>query len=210
MNVKLFLKSKVDKNRFMYYLYNKIYLRYVLRKKNNVTISQNHNKNNIVEIAPNTYCDDLKIIFKGKNNLVKIGKGCNLKKTNIIYIQNDGNKLFIGDNVTFDQDVMIVLGEGTCCSIGSESIFAKGVRIRTCDQHFIYDKSDRRINPAKNVQIGNHVWCGASVIIMKGATIGDGSVIGMDSMVIKDIPSHSLAVGKPAKVIKENIYWKEY
>lgn len=44
---------------------------------------------------------------------------------------------------------------------------------------------------------------------MKGGNVGDGSVIGMDSMVTKDIPSKCIAVGKPTKVIKDNIKWRE-
>ena len=45
---------------------------------------------------------------------------------------------------------------------------------------------------------------------MKGVSIGNGSVIGMDTMVTKNIPDNCIAVGKPAKVIKNKIYWKEY
>lgn len=118
--------------------------------------------------------------------------------------------MIINDHVIFDQDVSIVLGEGTRCEIGSDCIFAKGVRIRTCDQHFIYDNENNRINTSKAIYIGKHVWCGASAIIMKGLSIGNGSVIGMDAMVTKDIPDNCIAVGKPAKVIKDNVYWKEY
>ena len=109
----------------------------------------------------------------------------------------------------FDQDVSIVLAEGTKVKIGDNCLLAKGVRIRTSDQHFIYDENGFRINKAKDVCIENHVWLGASAIIMKGATIGEGSVIGMDSMVTKTIPPYSIAVGKPAKVIKSNINWEE-
>lgn len=45
---------------------------------------------------------------------------------------------------------------------------------------------------------------------MKGVSIGDNSVIGIGSMVIKDVPPNSIAVGKPARIIRSDIYWKYY
>jgi acetyltransferase-like isoleucine patch superfamily enzyme len=60
----------------------------------------------------------------------------------------------------------------------------------------------------QTVIIGNHVWIGTNVVILKGVNIGNGAVISAGSVVNRDIPSHSLAGGVPAKVIKENISWK--
>lgn len=209
MSFKESLRRWKDRSLLLTILYEHIYLRYVLKIKYNVKI-KDYGKGNSVRIPRNTRCDDLRIIFKGNNNVVRIGEGCELKNMNMLYIQDDGNELIINDHVIFDQDVSIVLGEGTRCEIGFDSGLAKGCRIRTCDQHFIYDQSGQRINPSKNVYIGKHVWCGASVIIMKGVSIGDNSVIGIDSMVTKDVPPNSIAVGKPARVIRSDIYWKYY
>ena len=75
--------------------------------------------------------------------------------------------------------------------------------IRTSDQHKIYDESNNRINEAANAVIGNHVWLGNPAVIMKGISIGDGCMIGMESMVTKNIESNTLAVGTPARVIKK-------
>lgn len=207
MGFKSSLKRIVLKVRVLNYIYNNIYLKYIQWKRFNVHITD-AGTNNIVTIPKTTYASDFRITFRGNNNKVIIGKGCELKNINYVYIQGDGNILEIGDNVIFDEGVLIVLGEGTKCTIGSGCIFAYGVRIRTTDQHFIYDAQEGRVNPAKDVSIGNHVWLGASVIVMKGVTIGDGSVIGIDSMVTKNIPENCVAVGKPAKVIKNNIHWK--
>ena len=56
---------------------------------------------------------------------------------------------------------------------------------------------------AKPIIIGNNVWIGGSVTVLGGVNIGDNVVIGAGSVVTKDIPANSIAVGNPCKVIKE-------
>ena len=56
---------------------------------------------------------------------------------------------------------------------------------------------------AKPVTIGNDVWIGGNVTVLPGVTIGDRAVIGAGSVVTEDIPADSVAVGAPAKVVKE-------
>lgn len=210
MELKKWLKEKIEQeNKLLFYLYSHVFLKIKLKIKFKYKV-EDRGKNNCVKIGNYSCSDDLRITFDGSDNSVYIGTGCKLHRSNRIFIQGKGNRLIIGDNVTFDQDVSIVVVEGTKCVIGKDSIFAKGVRIRTGDQHSIYDSSGYRINPSKDVHIGEHVWVGASVIVMKGAVIGSGSVIGMDSMITHNIPENCIAVGKPAKSIKDNIYWKEY
>lgn len=51
------------------------------------------------------------------------------------------------------------------------------------------------------IKIGNNVWLGENVTILKGVTIGDNVIIGLGSVVTRDIPSNSVAVGIPAKVV---------
>jgi maltose O-acetyltransferase len=58
------------------------------------------------------------------------------------------------------------------------------------------------LESAKPVTIGNNVWIGGGAIICPGVSIGDNCTIGAGSVVTKDIPSNSIAVGNPCKVIK--------
>lgn len=55
----------------------------------------------------------------------------------------------------------------------------------------------------KPITLGNNVWLGGNVVVLPNVTIGDNTVIGAGSVVTKDIPANSLAVGNPAKVIRE-------
>ena len=58
---------------------------------------------------------------------------------------------------------------------------------------------------AQATRIGDRVWLGANVTVLKGVTIGDDAAIGAGSVVTKDIPPQSIAVGVPAKVIKSRV-----
>lgn len=53
-----------------------------------------------------------------------------------------------------------------------------------------------------NTLVGNDVWIGQNVTVMPGVNIGDGAIIGANSVVAKDIPAYSVAVGNPCRVVK--------
>lgn len=80
--------------------------------------------------------------------------------------------------------------------IGDESYIVSGAMILTHD--FIKDRKT-------NTKIGKKCFIGANSIIMPGVTIGDSVIVGSGAVVTKDIPSGCIAVGNPAKIIRENI-----
>ncbi|TYZ27786.1 acetyltransferase, partial [Selenomonas caprae] len=63
--------------------------------------------------------------------------------------------------------------------------------------------ADRRLTEGECVEIGDRCWIGEFVTILSGVTIGEGCIIGSHSTVTHDIPKNSIAVGSPAKVIKQ-------
>jgi acetyltransferase-like isoleucine patch superfamily enzyme len=62
---------------------------------------------------------------------------------------------------------------------------------------------------AKSIVVGNHAWIGGRCIILPGVTVGEGAVVGAGSVVSKDIPPWTVAVGNPARVIKERVVARE-
>lgn len=89
-------------------------------------------------------------------------------------------------------------------TIGNGVAISENFTIWDSDAHQITNGSE----PTQPIVIGNKVWIGTNVTVLKGVNIGDGCVIAAGSLVTKDIPANCLAAGVPAKVIKENVKWK--
>jgi acetyltransferase-like isoleucine patch superfamily enzyme len=98
--------------------------------------------------------------------------------------------------------------------IGNFCSIARNVSIQEYDHHFdritsyfvhanvFGDKMDKDIVSKGDIIIGNDVWIGTQSVILSGATISDGVVIGANSVVNSFIPPYAIAVGSPAKVVK--------
>lgn len=124
--------------------------------------------------------------------------------------------VYSGGYITVEQGAELILGRGfinnngkiSCfyrIEIGDDVKISEGVTIRDSDNHTIIREGFEKTKP---VRIGNHVWIGLNVTILKGVNIGDGAVIAAGAVVTKDVPPFALVGGVPAKVIKENIKWE--
>lgn len=125
-----------------------------------------------------------------------------------------GNKktLIIGKNCEMGDYVHIVAHENVV--IGDNVLMASKIFISDTN-HGEYTGSeqsspvtlpnDRKL-VTRPVSIGNNVWIGENVCILPGVKIGNGCIIGANSVVTKDIPDNCIAAGSPAKVVKK---WNE-
>lgn len=109
-----------------------------------------------------------------------------------------------GKNITLGKNVFI----NSCCNlqdqggitIGEGSQIGHKVTLATLN-HGI-DPHDRGTLYPAPIVIGKNVWIGAAATVIPGVTIGDNSIIGAGSVVTKDVPPNSIAVGNPCRVIK--------
>lgn len=139
----------------------------------------------------------------------KLFPGCNFEGGKGLIIGKDvtinvckGASLVFGDRVGIGNRCQIVCHEAIY--IGEGTVLAPGVMIYDHNHVFDYENGVRqREFTSTPINIGKHCWLGAGVIVLKGVTIGDHCVVGAGSVVTKDIPSYSIVVGNPAKVIKK-------
>ena len=87
-------------------------------------------------------------------------------------------------------------------------MFSTEIMMSVSDMHPIFDADGRRINPDGDIVIGDHVWIGFRCVVLKGARIGAGAVIGAGSIVHGDIPAGAVAAGNPARVIRRDVTWR--
>ena len=117
--------------------------------------------------------------------------------------------LFLGDNVSIGEDARfmctrakiimgdnIMFGPGVTCITG-------GHRMDIIGRYMVsVTNEEKRPEDDRDIVLEGDNWVGANVTILRGVTIGEGSVIAAGAVVTKDVPAYSIVGGVPAAVIK--------
>lgn len=185
--------------------------------KDNIIKNQGHlinskisvrGNNNRIYISHGCILHNVELHIRGDNHIIEIGSGCKVYEWGSFWCEGENNKIIIGDDTTIRSAHLCAQERNTSIIIGNKCMLSNNLEIRTSDSHPYYDiQTGERLNNAKSVCIGNHVWICAKVTILKGANICDNSIIGYGSILSSNVPSNSIATGKPAKIIRNNIYW---
>lgn len=134
-----------------------------------------------------------------KEMFAEIGEGC--------YIQSPfyanfggrhchwGNYVYANFNLTMVDDTHIYVGDNT--------MFGPNVVLATAGHPILPELRGKGYQYNAPVRIGKNCWLGAGVIVLPGITIGDNVVIGAGSVVTKDIPSDTVAVGNPCRILRK-------
>ncbi|MBR5452465.1 MAG: acyltransferase [Clostridia bacterium] len=155
-----------------------------------------------------------------------IRSNCDAEKTGLITV---GNNCRIFGRLESQGEGRITIGDNTCIYEKSIIGSVNDIRIGDCviisNHVHIYDNNNHPTSPAMRremclggfdgdpwrwkhadnapIVIEENVWIGEYAAVMKGVTIGKGSVIAAHSVVTKDVPPYSIAAGNPAVVVKE-------
>ena len=112
--------------------------------------------------------------------VIRIGSSTSIMEYN--NLRTEGAELVVGDHCLISQFV---------------SLIASGHEFSRADLRI----DEQGVGSVRGIHVGNDVWIGAMVTVMPGVRIGDGSVIGAGSIVTRDVPDYSIAIGNPARVV---------
>jgi len=158
--------------------------------------------------------------------ITKLGENGQISYDRTIIQLAKKSRLYLEEKVAIGPGVRVIVGENGIVKIGANTfitsntnIFCKenisigrncaiswNVQIMDSDIHKVIIKGEIH-KETKPIIIGNEVWVGSGVNILKGVKIGDGCIIASRSVVTKDIPDKCMVAGNPARIIKENVCW---
>ena len=139
--------------------------------------------------------DERKILLK--KILGKVGKNFHIEQT----FQCDyGYNIEIGDNFYSNHNLMIL----DCAKVtfGDNVLVGPNCSFYTPEHPFDVKTRNAALEYAREIKVGSNVWFGGNVVVLSGVNIGDNSIIGAGSVVVKDVPKNTVVAGNPAKVIK--------
>lgn len=144
-------------------------------------------------------------ILDGKSERCECGivLGDNIEVCEYAYLNAVSGKIEVKNNV-FIGPFCLLYGQGGIF-IGEHTLISGHTTI-VASNHSFYDKKlpvNRQVCSMKGIYIGKNVWIGAHCCILDGVSIGDNAVIGAGSVVTRNIPEASIAVGNPCKVINK-------
>lgn len=157
-----------------------------------------------IHIGDNTVIDDFATLsFRGtQEQSIRIGR--NVLVGHLSMLKTRAGSMVIEDHVHIGPNCL--LGSAERLTVGRYTLIGFSCSIGGL-QHGFEDAGTPIVKQSLvsrgGVVIGADVWLGANVTVMDGVTIGDGAVIGAGSVVTGDIPPYTVAVGAPARVIRE-------
>ena len=167
------------------------------------------------------------ITLNGNRAFIEIAAGCSLNSAQISlgddcrFVAEENCRLAaleimamnnacvtIGARSNFSWHTRLFLHEPAKITIGSDCLFGSETILTASDMHSIIDyETRRRMNPAADIVVHDKVWVAHAATILKGVSIGTGSIIGIGSVVRRDVPPYAIAVGNPARVSRTRVTW---
>ena len=124
------------------------------------------------------------------------GESCSVKPP---FLCDYGEFIILGDRCFVNYGCKFV--DGGTIRFGNDVLVGPGCTFVTVNHAIEPVRRLEGVMQCKGITVGNNVWFGAEVTVCPGVTVGDNCVIGAGSMVVKDIPEGSIAVGNPCRVI---------
>jgi acetyltransferase-like isoleucine patch superfamily enzyme len=133
---------------------------------------------------------------------IRFDSDCVIGRYATIEVRTSSGRLMVGPRTLISHHCSVSVGASV--RIGSDCLIGDFACIRDHDHEFSRTDMPIRLQGPRlgAIEIGSNVWLGAGVTVVKGVTIGDNVVVGAGSVVTRDIPENTIAVGVPAKVLR--------
>jgi acetyltransferase-like isoleucine patch superfamily enzyme len=176
----------------------------------------------ITESDINVYVSPRAIVKRGRR--IELGANVVVERGAMLWVDTNGSYITVGDDSYLSSQCILNtfngwISLGTNCTVNSYAILYGhggleiGNDVRIAPQVMIMPMNHVYKDPrvpirtqgirCRGIKIEDDVWLGAGAIVLDGVTIGKGSIIGAGAIVAKNIPSYSVAVGIPARIIKK-------
>ena len=166
-----------------------------------------HGDNNRVTVGDFSQLSGVTIDIHGSNHQISLGSWSTFLGTEM-YLEQGNCSITVKDHAHFYGKAELAAMEGTSVAIGEDCLCSSNVQIRTGDSHSVLDMSGRRTNVSRDITLGEHVWLGRDVTVLKGSIIGDHCLVGTRALVTGQFPERNCAIGGvPARILKKEVDW---
>lgn len=114
--------------------------------------------------------------------------------------------VIIKEQATINSNIYLT-AEASNIEIGEDAMLSRYIKMNTGTHKLMDLNTGKDITNYKPIIIGDHVWVGMGAILLSGADVKKGSVVGAGALVNKTIPEKSVCVGNPARIVRENVEW---
>ena len=124
-----------------------------------------------------------------------------------------GSKLSIRGDLTLGADFNMTAESTIVCAknirFGNDCLLSWDILVMDTDEHPLYDKEHKRINPDKPIIVGNHVWIGCKCVLLKGAEIPDNTVLAAGTLLTSAFSGEQQVIGgNPPSILKREVRWE--
>lgn len=124
-----------------------------------------------------------------------------------------GSKLSVRGDLRFGAGFNMTAESTIVCAkeitFGDDCLLAWDVLVMDADEHPLYDKENKRINPDKAIVVGSHVWIGCKCVLLKGAEVPNDTVLAAGTLLKSAFAGENQVIGgNPPSILKRDVRWE--
>ena len=126
-----------------------------------------------------------------------------------------GSKISVRGTLTFGADFNMTAESTIVCAheitFGDDCLLSWDILVMDTDEHPLYNKEGKRVNPDRPIVAGNHVWIGCKCVLLKGTNVPDNTVVAAGTLLKSSFKGENTVIGgNPPSILKQDIHWEHY